>query len=118
MAPNDAVLVETILSYCNDIRSAIDRFSLSEKVIMEDYDFRALLAFFIQQIGETAAKLSDDFKNTYPEIEWNAIIGFRHRIVHAYGKIIPAILWDSAVTDVPELRAFCEQALGHNEVRA
>ena len=111
MLPNDRILLEIINGYCNDIESAIKRFSLSEELISNDNDFRALLAFFVQQIGESAAGLSDDFKNTHPEIEWKAIIGFRHRIVHAYGKIIPAILWDSVTDDVPELRKFCENIL-------
>ena len=111
MAPSDAFLLQTIVSYCNDIQSAIERFSLDEAVITDDYDYRALLAFFIQQIGETAGKLSEEFMSTHPEIEWKAIIGFRHRIVHAYGQIIPAILWDSAIDDVPELRAFCLKVL-------
>ena len=115
MAPSDVFLLETIVGYCNDIQSAIERFSLNEEIITNDYDYRALLAFFIQQIGETAGKLSEEFKNAHPEIEWKAIIGFRHRIVHAYGKIIPAILWDSAVDDVPELRTFCLNLLQKNK---
>lgn len=111
MVPNDAFLLETIMKYCDDIHSAIDRFSLSEEIITIDNDFRALLAFFVQQIGETAGKLSEEFKSSHPEIEWKAIIGFRHRIVHAYGNIIPTILWDSAINDVPELQAFCDKIL-------
>ena len=111
MAPSDIFLLKTIVEYCNDIQSAIERFSLDEETITNDYDYRALLAFFVQQIGETADKLSDEFKDAHPEIKWRAIIGFRHRIVHAYGRIIPAILWDSAIDDVPELRSFCLKIL-------
>ena len=112
MAPSDRLLIETIAGYCKDIESAIKRFSLTENIIAEDNDFRVMLAFFVQQIGETANHLSDEFKVTHPEIEWKAIIGFRNRIVHAYGKIIPSFLWDSAINDVPELLDFCEKVLG------
>jgi len=47
-----------------------------------------MLAFFISQIGESANQLSTEFTEAHPEIEWKAIIGFRNRIIHAYGKII------------------------------
>ena len=115
MAPSDIFLLKTIVGYCNDIQSAIQRFSLNEVIVTNDPDYRALLAFFVQQIGETATKLSDEFKNAHPEIEWKAITGFRHRIVHAYGKIIPAILWDSVTDDVPELCTFCLNILHNTE---
>lgn len=111
MAPRDKVLIETILEYCGDIQSAIDRFSLTEEIILEDNDFRVMLAFFISQIGESARSLSKEFTDGHPEIEWKAIVGFRNRIIHAYGKIIPVILWDSATHDVPELRDFCKKML-------
>lgn len=113
MVSNDIFLLKTIIGYCDDIQFAVERFSLNEQIITEDYDYRAMLAFFVQQIGETASKLSNEFKATHPEIEWQAIIGFRHHIVHAYGKIIPAILWDSVATDIPELRAFCATAISN-----
>ena len=103
----DLFLLKTISSYCDDILAAIKRFSIDGEKVKNDSDLRALLAFFVQQIGETASKLSDDFKESHPEIEWKTIIGFRNRIVHAYGKIIPEILWDTVQNDIPELKGFC-----------
>lgn len=111
MAPSDPFLLQTILQYCDDIDAAVQRFSITAEVITRDTDMKALMAFFIQQIGETANKLSPEFKATHPEIEWGAIVGFRHHIVHAYGKIIPAILWDTVISDIPELKSFCTKIL-------
>ena len=111
MESNDVFLLKTIILYCNDINSAVERFSLTEEIISNDKDMKALMAFFVQQIGETASKLSRKFKDTHPEIEWGAVIGFRHHIVHAYGKIVPSILWDTVRNDVPELRNVCESIL-------
>ncbi|MBQ9017399.1 DUF86 domain-containing protein [Candidatus Saccharibacteria bacterium] len=109
MAPSDIFLIETIAGYCDDIESAVERFSIDKNTVSEDADMRALMAFFVQQIGETANKLSPDFRKAYPEIEWDAIVGFRHHIVHAYGKIIPKILWDTITDDIPKLHGFCNQ---------
>ena len=111
MQPNDRFLLETIKGYCDDIDWAVKSFSLTEKEITENPGFRAMLAFFVQQIGETSGKLSEEFKNSHPEVEWKAIIGFRNHIVHAYGKVIPEILWDTVKNDIPELRDFCTAIL-------
>lgn len=74
-----------------------------------------MIAFFVQQIGECASKLSNEFKAKHPEMEWGLIIGFRHHIVHAYGKIIPEILWDTVENDVPLLRTVCAKLVKENK---
>ena len=73
---------------------------------------RAMLAFFVMQIGESARQLSDVFKANYSEIEWKEIIGFRNQIAHVYGRIIPDILWDTVKNDVPKLKKSCSAILG------
>ena len=35
-------------------------------------------------IGEAANRLSEEFKDRFPEIDWHRIRGFRNRIVHDY----------------------------------
>jgi len=50
------------------------------------YDSKTLDAVIrnFETIGEAANRLSEDFKDTYPNIEWLRIRGFRNRIVHDY----------------------------------
>ena len=103
----DAFLLRMIINYCDNIADAVKDFDLSLEKITENNGYRAMLAFFVQQIGETAGKLSDEFKEKHSDIEWRAIIGFRNRIVHAYGKVMPDILWDTVENDIPELKDYC-----------
>ena len=107
MTIEDEILLEIIMGYCDNISSAVERFSIDGDTVANDPDMRALLAFFAQQIGETSRKLSEQFKADYPEINWRSINGMRNRIVHAYGKVDPRILWDTIQSDIPELRDFC-----------
>lgn len=44
-------------------------------------------------IGEAANRLSEEFKDHYPEIEWHRLRGFRNRIVHDYSGIDYEIVW-------------------------
>ena len=38
----------------------------------------------IEILGEATSKISDEFKNTYSELEWHKIKGTRNRLVHDY----------------------------------
>ena len=53
-------------------------------------------------IGEAANLLPEDFKDTYPEIDWHRIRGFRNRIVHDYFGIDYSIVWQIKNTYLPE----------------
>jgi uncharacterized protein with HEPN domain len=44
-------------------------------------------------IGEAANRLPEDYKDTYPDIDWHRIRGFRNRIVHDYFGIDYTIVW-------------------------
>jgi uncharacterized protein with HEPN domain len=55
-------------------------------------------------IGEAAARLSQQFRRRYPEIEWADIVGFRNIAVHAYFSVDWKIVWFAATKDAPELR--------------
>lgn len=57
-------------------------------------------------IGEAAYKLTDEFKDSHPEVPWNVIKGMRHYLVHEYYQVSKEGLWDTLTNDLPELRPF------------
>lgn len=76
------------------------------------YDFEAFksdkLRYFatlknVEIIGEAAYMLSAEFKDSHPDIPWKEAIGMRHVLVHGYSSILPEMLWDTCVNDVPRL---------------
>ena len=68
----------------------------------------------IEIIGEAATHVPRDLRDVYSEIPWNAIIGTRNRIVHAYMGIDDGIIWsiiqDAIPSMLPELRRLLEVA--------
>ncbi|MBU0509863.1 DUF86 domain-containing protein [bacterium] len=57
----------------------------------------------IGNIGEAAKKISADFAELHPEIQWRDISGMRNRLIHGYHKIDIREVWKAARTSVPEL---------------
>lgn len=54
-------------------------------------------------IGEAANRLPNEFKNSFPKIDWQRIRGFRNRIVHDYFGIDYSIVWQIKETYLPEM---------------
>jgi len=57
----------------------------------------------VEVMGEAAAKLPEHVRSAAPTVPWEAIIGIRHRIAHAYFGIDTDILWDVVDHEVPLL---------------
>jgi uncharacterized protein with HEPN domain len=54
-------------------------------------------------IGEAANRLSEAYKEKYPDIDWFKIRGFRNRIVHDYMGIDFGIVWQIREQFLPDL---------------
>jgi len=57
----------------------------------------------IEIIGEAAARLTTEFREHHPDMPWQAIIGMRNRLVHAYFAIDYDIVWVTVTKAIPEL---------------
>ncbi len=87
---------DKILRYTADM--TFDDF-ISDEIIID-----AVIRNF-EIIGEAANRLTDDFKDKYPEIDWHRMRGFRNRIVHDYVGIDFGIVWRIKETLLPDTLA-------------
>lgn len=62
----------------------------------------------VEIIGEACYKLTKEFRQEHTEVEWDAIEGMRHVLVHGYYQIQPDQLWDTIQNDIPELKPLIE----------
>lgn len=71
---------------------------------LDDDLLRSAVLHKLTIIGEAAARLSPEFRERYPEIEWADIVAFRNIVVHAYFAVEWPIVWVTVTQDSPELR--------------
>ena len=64
------------------------------------------VAYNLQCIGESVYKLSSDFLETHKEIDWTAIEGLRHVLVHDYYSVNMRTIWGIIEKDLPELKLY------------
>jgi uncharacterized protein with HEPN domain len=67
------------------------------------------LVYVMQTVGEAATKVSKEFREEHPEIDWVNIIGMRNRLVHDYRRINVEKVWEALESGVPELIAHLER---------
>lgn len=62
-------------------------------------------------LGEAARRLSDEFRQAHPKIEWRKIIGLRNILIHRYDEIRQQIIWETVVSELDPLLAQLENLL-------
>jgi uncharacterized protein with HEPN domain len=79
-----------------------------------DAAVRDAILFRIIVIGEAAKAVvqrDPTLARDLSEVEWSALAKMRDRVTHQYWAVDDQIVWDTAVEDIPELRAVLAGAL-------
>jgi uncharacterized protein with HEPN domain len=58
----------------------------------------------LQTMAESTQRLSDELKESHPEIEWRYIAAFRNVLVHDYLGIDIERIWEVTQNEVQELK--------------
>jgi uncharacterized protein with HEPN domain len=69
----------------------------------------------LEIVGEAAKKLSPDFRQKHPMVEWRLLAGTRDKLIHDYFGVDYAIVWDIVTSELPELRRRIEEILRETE---
>lgn len=107
MVKNDKYYKEKLLE---DLDFIIDHMkNKTQEILEENPVLLDSMMFRLIQISESAKNLSEEFKEEYHYIPWNAIYGLRNRIVHDYGNVDLKIVFDTLNKDVLEIKEMIEQ---------
>ena len=114
MLSPDLQRIAHIRDYCVEIEKTISRYGASFDVFDQDADYQRSVSFCIMQIGELAGKLSAEFRSASADrIQWGPVKGMRNLVAHDYANVSQDIIWETVVTDIPVLKAFCEEQLNN-----
>ena len=84
--------------YLQHILDETDYLSMQSRTItkekfLTDGTLKRAFVRSIEIIGEAARSVPDDVRARAPSVPWAQIVGTRHILAHAYGRVDPAILW-------------------------
>ena len=116
MTQPDYQRLQHIRDYCVAIRRTIERYGNDYEVYAADADYQRSISFSLFQIGELSGGLSEEYRReTASRIQWGPMKAMRNIVVHNYGHIDHAIVWETVTTDIPVLCEFCEEQLAINQ---
>lgn len=74
---------------------------------VEDLETNTLLQDAIVRqlgiVGEAAARISNEYRTTCPDVPWRDIVGMRNRLVHDYWDTDVSAVWRTVSNDLPGL---------------
>jgi uncharacterized protein with HEPN domain len=62
-------------------------------------------------LGEAARRISQDFRQAHPAIDWQRIIGLRNILTHQYEAVNQGVLWTIITSDLEPLKNQLESLL-------
>ena len=98
----DKAYILRIINYASKIAKYMKNVETYESFKLNDEKVDAVI-LNLEQIGETAKKLSIEAKNAYPNIKWPNIIGLRNMISHEYEGVNTLIIFEIVNKDIPNL---------------
>ncbi|MHB1252779.1 MAG: HepT-like ribonuclease domain-containing protein [Candidatus Humimicrobiaceae bacterium] len=96
--------------YLNDIYNSIkDIESFIKNLNFNEFskDKKTLNAVIrsLEIIGEASKKIPANFKEKYPDIPWNKMLGMRNKLIHEYFGVDIEMLWIVITQDIQELKS-------------
>jgi uncharacterized protein with HEPN domain len=92
-----------------DIPEAIARIeryvALGKARFLEDELIQVWIVHHLERIGEAAARLGREFHEAHPQVPWREMVAMRNLLVHEYFSVDLEEVWETAVRDLPLLKA-------------
>ncbi len=101
-----AKLCRTILRLTN---------GMTETDFYADERTQLAVLYEITIIGEVVKRLSHDFCQSHPDIQWRQIAGMRYRLVHDYDEVNIDLVWQVIEHFIPELLDYITPLLPKSE---
>ena len=103
MSEKDSLCLTAILEAISKITHFTSSISDPDTFFQDAKTFDATMMNFII-IGEMVDRISIEFKEMNPQIEWNRIKGFRNLVAHDYFGIDAEEVWQIIINDLPILK--------------
>lgn len=97
----DEVLLHDLSQACQDLLAFTK--GMDDRTFYSDLKTQSAVQHQFMVLGEATKRLSQDFRDAHPEIQWREMAGMRDRLAHAYESVDLSIVWLAIQTRIPDL---------------
>ena len=101
MFKDDSVRIRHILDAAREAISFADDRSRTD--LDTDRKLNLSLVRLLEIIGEAARGISEEFRDSHPDLPWNKMVGMRDRLIHGYFDVNLGVVWETVTQDLPSL---------------
>lgn len=104
------------LDYVSDVVWAMSK----AESFIEDMDYKAFsdddktvfaVIRALEIVGEAVKRIPDEIRVQCPQISWKAMAGMRDKLIHGYGNINLALVWETVKIQIPEIKPVFQQII-------
>lgn len=96
-----AECIERIEEYTRDGRDTFIQTKMIQDAVVRNFEI----------IGEATKRISHDLRQSYPDVQWKRIAGFRDVLIHDYLRVDYDDVWGIIERDLPALKANIQMIL-------
>ncbi|MBQ6539739.1 MAG: DUF86 domain-containing protein [Oscillospiraceae bacterium] len=109
MERRDRIILEKVLKEIDIAQGMMSDCSLEE--FEQNEMLMRAVGMTVINIGELVKNLSDECRQEYKHIPWKAIAGFRDIAAHKYQTLRMEDVYETVLTDFPELKKNIEEII-------
>ncbi len=100
---------QTDIDHLQDILEAAEKAQeftgeMSYEAFLEDDKAVFAVIRALEIIGEATKRLSDSFRDEYPQVPWSSMAGMRDKLIHDYVNVDRRIVWRTVQDELPEVQ--------------
>ncbi len=102
--------------YLQDMLEAADKVAffvegMNEERFLADEKTQFAVVRALEVIGEASKKIPSSVKARHQAIPWREIAGMRDKLVHDYFGVDAAVVWKTAIEDVPRIASALKEMM-------
>ena len=102
MNRRDGIILQKVLSEVNIAAGMMKGCSLTE--FLDNEMLKRAVCMTVINVGELVKNLTEECRLSHPEVAWKEIAGFRDIAAHKYQTLRMEDVYETAVTDFPDLQ--------------
>ena len=102
MNRRDGIILQKVLSEVNIAAGMMKGCSLTE--FLDNEMLKRAVCMTVINVGELVKNLTEECRPSHPEVAWKEIAGFRDIAAHKYQTLRMEDIYETAVTDFPDLQ--------------